>query len=217
MSITTALRSLFTIGKGVLRGLSEETAGDDPIGLFRAWYEDARRSGLYLPEAMTLATATPEGAPSARMMLLKGVDERGFRFFTNYGSRKAEDLASNTKAAMVFHWGRLHRQVRIEGSVQRLSEQESAEYFRTRPRGSQIGAWASLQSSVLEGRSQLKRQFREHEDRFKNSEVPLPPFWGGFILAPQRIEFWQGRADRLHDRLSFTRRSAGWEVERLSP
>jgi len=205
------------MGKGVLRGLSEETAGDDPIALFRVWYEDARRSGLYLPEAMTLATASPDGAPSARMMLLKGVDERGFRFFTNYASRKGEEMADNTKAAMVFHWARLHRQVRIEGSVQRLSEQESAAYFQTRPRGSQIGAWASLQSSVIEDRRQLEERFREHEDRYKNSEVPLPPFWGGLMLAPQRIEFWQGRANRLHDRLLFTRRGVGWDVTRLSP
>ncbi len=151
------------------------------------------------------------------MMLLKGCDERGFRFFTNYESRKGEELVSNSRAALVFYWGRLHRQVRVEGTVEKLSEEESRDYFRTRPRGSQLGAWASHQSSVLQTRRELEERFREYESRFKGQEVPLPPFWGGFRLAPERIEFWQGRANRLHDRLLYTRSGRGWERVRLSP
>ncbi len=217
MSLRTALRSLFTLGKGVFRGLSIEAAGSDPIALFAEWFEDAKRSGVYLPEAVTLATATEDGRPSARMMLLKGFDERGFRFFTNYDSRKSGQLAANRRAALVFHWARLHRQVRIEGEVEKLPQAESAEYFASRPRGSQLGAWASAQSSVLEDRRQLEESFREHEERFKGAEVPLPPFWGGYRLVPNRMEFWQGRANRLHDRLRYTLEDDGWTVARLSP
>ncbi len=217
MSFTARLRSLFTLGRGALKGLSEEAAGPDPIALFGQWFEDARRAGLYLPEAMMLATVDRNGAPSARMMLLKGFDERGFRFFTNYGSRKSSELSENTKAALVFYWGRLQRQVRVEGRVEKLTEEESRAYFKTRPRGSQLGAWASRQSAVLASREELERDFKEHATRFEGQEVPLPPFWGGFRLVPARIEFWQGRADRLHDRLAYTRKSEGWERVRLSP
>jgi pyridoxamine 5'-phosphate oxidase len=217
MSILSWLRALATLGRGVLRGLSEETAGPDPIALFGKWFDAARRSGVYLSEAMALATATSDGIPSARMMLLKGFDARGFRFFTNYESRKAEELTENASAAIVFHWARLHRQVRIEGTVEKLGEEESAAYFRTRPRGSQLGAWASRQSSVLASRRQLDQQFDDAEARYRGREVPLPAFWGGYRLVPRRIEFWQGRANRLHDRLLYEREGSGWRVSRLSP
>jgi pyridoxamine 5'-phosphate oxidase len=201
----------------VLKGLAEETAGPDPLALFSEWFEDARRSGIYLPEAMTLASASKDGRPSARLMLLKGFDERGFRFFTNYESRKAEDLTDNPRAALVFHWSRLQRQVRVEGEVEKLPEQESREYFATRPRGSQLGAWASNQSSPIDDRRYMEEAFREHEARFKGSDVPLPPFWGGYRVIPEAIEFWQGRVNRLHDRLRYTLGDDGWTVARLSP
>lgn len=217
MALRPLLRSLFTLGKGVLAGLSEDSASDDPIALFAAWFEDAKRSGYYLPDAMTLVSASPDGTPSGRMMLLKGFDGRGFRFFTNYDSRKGQELTANPKAAMVFHWNTLHRQVRIEGSVVKLSTEESEEYFRTRPRGSQLGAWASRQSSALTDREQLDAQFAEAAERFKGAPVPLPPFWGGYRLVPHRIEFWQGRANRLHDRLRYAREGDAWTLSRLSP
>ncbi len=217
MSFIEMLRSLLTLGRGVLKGLSEEAAGSDPIALFGRWFEDARRAGLYLPEAMMLATADRDGAPSARMMLLKGFDQRGFRFFTNFGSRKGSELSDNAKAALVFYWGRLQRQVRVEGRVEKLTEEESRAYFETRPRGSQLGAWASEQSAVLASREELERRYKEYSGRFQGQEVPLPPFWGGLRLVPDRIEFWQGRANRLHDRLAYTRKSEGWERVRLSP
>ncbi len=217
MRLLTIFRSLLTLGRGAVMGLSEEKAGPDPIALFGRWYEDARRASVYLHDAVCLATTSPDGTPGARMMLLKGFDERGFRFFTNYESRKGAELVANDRAALVFHWGVLHRQVRVEGTVERISEEESAEYFHSRPRGSQIGAWASKQSSVLESREQLEEAYREYDRDFKGLEVPLPPFWGGFRLRPQRIEFWQGRANRLHDRLVYTREGEGWEVLRLAP
>lgn len=166
---------------------------------------------------MTVATATSDGAPSARMMLLKGVDPGGFVFFTNYESRKGGELRANPRAALVFHWPILQRQVRVEGTVTRLSPAESEAYFRTRPRGSRIGAWASTQSAELPSRAELDRKVGEQERRFAGQEVPLPPFWGGYRLVPMTIEFWQGRLDRLHDRIRYTRSDAGWSVSRLYP
>lgn len=217
MSLLSTLRALLVLGKGTVRGLSEQDVENDPLALFERWFRDARRAGLFLPESMILATSTPDGSPSARTMLLKGFDERGFRFFTNYESRKGRELARNDRAALVFLWGILQRQVRIAGRVERLSEAESREYFATRPRGSQLGAWASNQSSVIPNRGALDARFREHEERFRGSEVPLPPYWGGYRLVPRTIEFWQGRANRLHDRLLFTREDRGWSVSRLAP
>jgi len=181
------------------------------------WYREAREAGLYLPESMTLATATPDGFPSARLVLLKGHDERGFVFFTNYESRKAVELERNPQAALAIHWPVLQRQVRIEGTVEKTSEQDSFAYFRTRPRGSRIGAWASPQSAVIDDREQLEQAVADTEARYPGDDVPLPPFWGGYRLRPERIEFWQGRANRLHDRFRFTREGHGWAVERLAP
>ena len=212
-----ALRSLFTMGRGVVGGLSESAAGMDPIRLFRVWFDDAQRSSLFLPESIAVASSSRDGRPSVRMMLLKGFDERGFLFYTNYGSRKAREMAENPHAAFSIHWAILQRQIRVEGSLEKLSEQESAAYFRTRERGSQIGAWASKQSSVLADRDELVRRVREVEERFKGKEIPLPPFWGGYRLVPERIEFWQGRANRLHDRLEYTWEDGEWSRLRLSP
>ncbi len=217
MSIRSKLSSLVTLGRGVVGGLSEESAGSDPITLFREWFDAAKRAGIYLPESMSVATATPEGRPSARMMLLKGVSERGFEFYTNYDSRKGSELDANPYAALVFHWSTLQRQVRIEGAVTRMSAEESNAYFQSRPRGSQLGAWASQQSSVLAERDELDRRFHKYKTEYAKGDIPLPPFWGGLRLRPERIEFWQGRINRLHDRLLYTRKGVRWTVERLSP
>jgi pyridoxamine 5'-phosphate oxidase len=217
MSFWSILRGFFTAGKAMVGGLSDEAAGSDPVALFHQWFQDATRSGIFLPEAITLATATPDGAPSARLVLLKGYDERGFVFFTNYGSRKAAELEENPKACLVSYWPILQRQVRLEGSVERLSTQESEAYFRTRPRGSQIGAWASHQSELLPSREELEARVERFEAEFKGREVPLPAFWGGYRLQPEYVEFWQGRANRLHDRLRFVRAGDHWVRQRLYP
>ncbi len=217
MSLLSTIRALLTLGRGVTRGLPDLTPADDPIAFFRRWFEEAKAAGIYLPESMAVATATPSGAPAARMMLLKGVDQRGFVFFTNYESRKGAELAANPRAALVFHWAVLERQVRVEGTVEKLSPAESEAYFRSRPRGSRLGAWASRQSAPLASRAELDRRFREFEAQFAGREIPLPPFWGGFRLEPLVIEFWQGRLNRLHDRLRYTRQGGGWLVERLYP
>jgi pyridoxamine 5'-phosphate oxidase len=215
--VRAALRTVFTLGRGVVRGVPPLTAADDPIAFFQRWFADARAAGIYLPESMAVATASADGAPAARMMLLKGVDDRGFVFFTNYESRKGDELRANPRAALVFHWAVLQRQVRVEGPVERLPEAESAAYFGTRTRGSRIGAWASRQSAELVSRAELERRVRAQEERFAGREVPLPPFWGGFRLTPVVIEFWQGRINRLHDRLRYTREGSGWTVVRLYP
>ncbi len=211
------LKAILALGRGVTKGITELTAGGDPIALFEDWFRDAREAGILLPERVAVATATPDGAPSVRMMLLKEVGEDGFVFYTNYESRKGDQLSRNPRAALCFHWAVLERQVRVEGPVSRLSESESAAYFRTRPRGSQIGAWASDQSRELEDRAELERRFREREAEFSGRDVPLPPDWGGFRLRPERIEFWQGRLNRLHDRLLYERTPEGWAVRRLAP
>jgi len=217
MSLISTLRGLFTMGKGMVVGLPEAAGDRDPIELFGDWFRAAQGAGIYLPESMTLATAGTDGRPAARMVLLKGFDSQGFRFFTNYESRKARELEQNPHATLVSHWAVLQRQVRIEGTVSRLTTEESEAYFRTRPRGAQIGAWASQQSSELADRKLLDDRVREYEEKFKGGEVPLPPFWGGYRLAPERIEFWQGRANRLHDRLAFERRGEAWQSRRLYP
>jgi pyridoxamine 5'-phosphate oxidase len=217
MSLISTLRAMLTIRKGVFTGLDESSVGQEPFGLFDRWYGEARRAGLYLPESMTLATSTPEGVPSARLVLLKRHDDRGFVFFTNYESRKASELEANPHAALAIHWPILQRQVRIEGEVERITEEESFSYYRTRPRGSRIGAWASPQSRVIPDRALLEARVAEFEARFRGEEVPLPPYWGGYRVRPDRIEFWQGRANRLHDRFLFSRSGEAWSVERLAP
>jgi pyridoxamine 5'-phosphate oxidase len=194
-----------------------EALSQDPLEQFEHWFAEAKRAGVEVPEAMTLATADAEGAPSARMVLLKGAGEDGFVFYTGYGSRKSEELEQNPSAALVLYWRPLGRQVRVEGSVERVSEAESAAYFATRPRGSQLAAWASHQSQPLESREELERRYAELEREYEDRDVPLPPHWGGYCLHPEAIEFWEHRENRLHDRIRYTRAREGWKVERLSP
>jgi len=194
-----------------------EALSQDPLELFEHWFAEAKRAGVEVPEAMTLATATGGGVPSARMVLLKGADEDGFVFYTGYGSRKSDELEQNPRAALVFYWRPLGRQVRVEGSVERVPEAESAAYFATRPRGSQLAAWASQQSRPLRSREELGRRYAELEREYEDREVPLPPHWGGYRLRPKAIEFWEHRENRLHDRLRYTRAREGWNVEMLSP
>lgn len=200
-----------------LHGLREADMDADPFRQFATWFDEARAAGLVEPNAVTLATATRDGAPSARVVLLKGHDERGFTFFTSYDGRKADELADNPRAALLFYWAELERQVRVEGVVERTTADESAAYFAKRPRGSQLGAWASRQSDVLAGREILEAQLTEVTRRFEGAEVPCPPFWGGFRVVPSAIEFWQGRTNRLHDRLCYRRDGRSWVIERLSP
>jgi pyridoxamine 5'-phosphate oxidase len=189
----------------------------EPLDRFSAWFREAEEAGVAFPEVMTLATATADGAPSARMVLLKGADEDGFVFYTGYGSRKADELAANPRAALVLYWQPLGRQVRVEGDVERVSEAESAAYFASRPRGSQLAAWASQQSRPLKSRDELERRYAELEREYEGREVPLPPHWGGFRLRPNAIEFWQHRDNRLHDRVRYTRAREGWRAQVLSP
>lgn len=217
MSLKSSLRTLVTLGQGVVQGIPEAAADRDPLKLFGEWFDAATESGLFLPEATALATATPAGAPSVRMVLLKVVDERGFVFYTNYGSRKAVELESNPRAALCFHWAVLERQVRVEGRVERVSAEESRAYHASRPRGSRIGAWASRQSDPLPSRETLEERVRHFEKEYPGDEVPLPPFWGGYVLHPEVIEFWQGKANRLHERLVFRRAEERWQTVRLYP
>ncbi len=190
----------------------------DPLKLFAEWFEQARQGGLVEPSAMTLATVSPAGRPSARMVLLKHVDEDGFVFCTSYSSRKGEELAHTPWGAMVMWWDKLHRQVRVEGPVERVSAAESDRYFANRPRGSQLGASASPQSAVIAGRAMLEARVREIEAAHRGRPVPRPPSWGGYRLRVDSIEFWEGREDRLHDRLRFRRRGPqSWIAERLGP
>lgn len=198
--------------------LAEADVDADPVVQFGRWFEQAEEAGLLEPTAMTLATATPDGRPSARMVLLRGFDQRGFVFYSNYDSRKGAELAANPLAALVFWWGELERQVRVEGRVERTSRQESEAYFRSRPPGSQLSAAASPQSQVIDGRAELEQRVARLAASHPDGHIPLPPFWGGYRVVPEVVEFWQGRPHRLHDRLRYTRQPDGtWRIERLSP
>jgi pyridoxamine 5'-phosphate oxidase len=189
---------------------------DDPLQLLATWVDEGRTAVPH-QDSMTLATATPDGRPSARIVLLRGIDRRGITFFTNRTSRKGDELRRNPRAAAVIHWWELGRQARIEGSVEETSDDESRAYWQTRPRGSQLAAWASRQSRPLTGRDALDARVAELEERFAGEEVPLPPFWGGYRIIPASIEFWTHRDDRLHDRVRFVRESDGWREELLAP
>ena len=205
------------IDENEVEGLDERSLHPDPIIQFKQWYDEILQAGVPDPTAVILATATPEGKPSARVVLLKGIDPQGFVFYTNYESRKGRELTENPFGALVFFWKEFNRQVRVEGKVSRVTREESARYFATRPRESQISAWASRQSEGLHGRAELIAKFREIDERFANEEIPAPPFWGGFRLVPEMLEFWVGRIGRLHDRLRYVRKEGGWIVERLAP
>jgi pyridoxamine 5'-phosphate oxidase len=201
-----------------LRGLHEDDLDRDPIAQFRAWFVDAQQAGGVEPNAMTLATASPDGQPAARTVLLKGLDERGFVFYSNYESDKGRELDANPRAELLFYWPALERQVRVRGTVERVTRAESEAYFHSRPKGSQLGATVSPQSRVIPGRDALEREHAALQERYADADVPLPDFWGGYRVLPTSIEFWQGRKSRLHDRLRYRRDATdAWIVERLAP
>ena len=199
-------------------GIVEEAMLSDPIKQFELWFKQASDAGIQDANAFSLATASADSAPSVRTVLLKLFDEKGFVFFTNYNSHKAKDIVQNTQVAMLFPWLPLNRQVRVEGHCERISGVESLKYFTSRPRGSQIGAWCSDQSEIIESRSFLEQKYREMAEKFKSGSIPLPSFWGGYRIVPKSIEFWQGRENRLHDRILYQNYNAGsWDIGRLAP
>lgn len=207
------LRREYTVG-----GLAERDLLPEPVPMFRRWLHDATAAGVHEPNAMVVATVSADGRPSSRTVLLKGLDERGFVFFTNYRSRKAAELDANPACSLLFPWHVLERQVRVDGTAARLTEAENAAYFASRPRASQLGAWASPQSQVVSSRAELDERYDEVATRFgDDGEVPLPPHWGGYRVAPEAVELWQGRRGRMHDRLRYRRVPEGWLVERLAP
>jgi len=198
-------------------GLSRDDLEDDPVAQFEQWFLDAQTNGLDNPNALSLATADKTGMPSLRTVLLKAFDEKGFVFYTNYGSRKAREIEANPQAAMLFHWLEFDRQVKIQGPVSRVGAAESLKYFASRPRGSQIGAWCSEQSSPIGSRTLLMQAYESMKSKFADGEIPLPDFWGGYRVEPVRIEFWQGRENRLHDRFEYVRDASAWKIQRLAP
>jgi pyridoxamine 5'-phosphate oxidase len=200
-----------------LAGLLESDLGPDPFAQFRVWFAEAQAAKGIEPNAMTVATADASGNPGARTLLLKGIDERGFIFYTNYESAKGHNLTANPRAELLFYWAELERQVRIHGAVEQLERSASESYFRSRPVGSQLGALASAQSTVVPSRDYLEATYAELEQRYADEPVPLPDYWGGYRVVPEWIEFWQGRRSRMHDRLRYRRDRDGWFVERLAP
>jgi pyridoxamine 5'-phosphate oxidase len=217
MTLLEKLRCLFTFGQGVALPLPEISSDSTPLALFTQWFNDANKSGVLLPEAMSVSSCNSDGQPSSRMVLLKHFDEQGFVFFTNYSSRKSHELAENNKVALLFHWNVLQRQIRIEGTVEKVTAKESADYFHSRDRGSQIGAWASKQSKKLTHDNELKERMEAFKDKYVQGEVPYPEFWGGWRIKPTYIEFWQGRASRLHDRVCFEKKDDVWQNFKLHP
>ncbi len=202
----------------VTQGLTESDLDPNPLTQFQRWYEEAVAANVIEPNAMTVATATRDGIPSARTILLKGFDERGFIFYTNYESQKGKELDENPNAALVFYWATFERQIRITGVINKILPEESEAYFKSRPMGAQLGAWVSLQSQVIPNREVLEERLTELMNELADTEnVPMPPYWGGYCLAPNTIEFWQGRINRLHDRFRYTRQENEWLIERLSP
>jgi pyridoxamine 5'-phosphate oxidase len=201
-----------------LQSLSEKDILEDPIAQFNKWWQEALHAGIDEPNAMTLATATAKGVPDARIVLLKGVDAHGFTFFTNYNSAKGRELLENPRATLVFFWAPLERQVRIDGQVSMTTAKVSDDYFRSRPESSRIGAWASPQSNVIESREWLEKNEEKYRDENTGKLIPRPPHWGGYLVRPARMEFWQGRPSRLHDRILFSRENdTSWRIERLAP
>lgn len=198
-------------------GLARADLDANPFKQFEHWFKEAHEAELDNPNALSLATADSHGMPSLRTVLLKAFDERGFVFYTNYGSRKAHELEANPQAAMLFHWLEFDRQVKVQGKVSRVTTAESLKYFLSRPRGSQLGAWCSDQSQPISSRTMLQQAFDSAKARFAEGDIPLPEFWGGYRLQPARIEFWQGRENRLHDRFEYVRSDTGWDIQRLAP
>jgi pyridoxamine 5'-phosphate oxidase len=205
------------VGSDHYPSLELESLPSDPVVLFRRWYEDAERAGIQLPTAMALATAAADGRPSIRHVLLRGIADRGFVFYTNHGSRKGTELAENPRAAFSIYWRELDRQISVTGDVAIVTDEESDAYFATRPREARIGAWASRQSSELASRDELMERFARFDARYVGDDVPRPSFWGGYRVAPITVEFWQGRQHRLHDRFRYQRSAEGWTIRRLSP
>jgi len=200
-----------------LDSLELESLPSEPVVLFRRWYEDAERADIHLPNAIALATAAGDGRPSIRHVLLRGIEEQGFVFYTNHESRKGKELAENPRAAFSIYWRELDRQISVNGDVSPVSAEESDAYFATRPREARLGAWASRQSTELSSRDELMERFTAFDARYPGDEVPRPPFWGGYRIEPITVEFWQGRSHRLHDRFLYERSGEGWEIRRLSP
>lgn len=217
MNPLVMFKRMLALRKSIVLGLPEAAMDAEPLALFRDWFEEAKRYGFLMPEAMALATSTPDGHPSARMVLLKDVDDRGFVFFTNYESRKGQQLSANPNAALIFHWDALERSVRVEGQVERVTSEESDAYFKTRHRLSRIGARVSRQSRPLESKATFHAEVEAESGRFEGQDIPRPSHWGGFRVVPSRIEFWQGRPNRLHDRIVFQRLGDTWRSERLYP
>lgn len=200
-----------------LAGLDEADLAPDPFTMFGRWFDAVRDAGVLEPNAMVLSTVSADGVPSSRTVLLKGLTDHGFVFFSNYDSRKGAELAANPHCSLLFGWYELQRQVRIEGVASRIPREETEAYFASRPRDSQLGAWASAQSSVVASRAELEAAYAEVEARFAGGAVPAPPHWGGYLVTPERVEFWQGRRSRMHDRLAYRRAGVDWVTERLAP